>query len=138
MKKIIAVIAITLATGCAGMFQVPPAEMYGEAPDPFMAEMMIEDAVKNKLKDPDSAKFKNITGPYKAYGNIGAAYGGDIKFAGWVYYVDVNARNSFGGYSGHKKWIVGIQGGRTDAEPVDSEMAMYGSRFGTVNFTIIN
>ena len=46
-----------------------------------------ENAVKSKLKDPDSAKFENIT----VYKNVACG--------------TVNAKNSFGGYSGKTRFI---------------------------------
>lgn len=51
-------------------------------------------AVKQKLKDPDSAKFKNL----RPMGEGGG-------YCGWV-----NARNSYGGYAGFAVFYVNSKG----------------------------
>ena len=52
-----------------------------------------QDAVKKGLKDPDSAKFQNLR--LTDYGN------------GKVVCGEVNAKNSYGGYVGHKRFVAG-------------------------------
>ena len=72
-------------------------------------ESAIKDAVRENLKDPDSAKFGKITVVDTGKKN---GHGGSIRVA----CVTVNAKNSMGGYGGNKqatvgtmdeKWVVG-------------------------------
>ncbi len=56
----------------------------------------METAVKNKLKDPWSAQFRDV---------IKASLYDECR--GTLYFGEVNAKNSYGGYTGFKKfWIV--------------------------------
>jgi hypothetical protein len=49
-------------------------------------------AVTNSLKDPESAEFKNVYANYTdGYGVVACGY--------------VNAKNSFGGYTGYKAFV---------------------------------
>ena len=72
-------------------------------------ESAIKDVVRERLKDPDSAKFGKITVVDTGKTN---GHGGKIRVA----CVTVNAKNSMGGYGGNKqatvvtmdeKWEVG-------------------------------
>ncbi|MCT2529581.1 hypothetical protein N2382_01810 [SAR92 clade bacterium H921] len=62
------------------------------------------------LKDPESAKYRYGI-PYKAYANEGSAYGGKVSWSGWAVDVEVNAKNSFGGYTGFESERVLFQNG---------------------------
>jgi hypothetical protein len=57
----------------------------------------IEDAVRGRLKDPQSAIFGHM--------NAGRSASGLVFVCGWV-----NARNSFGGYVGSAPFMVAISG----------------------------
>jgi hypothetical protein len=46
------------------------------------------------MKDPDAAKFQNWRGPKKGYGFN--------KYFGYKVCVDVNGKNSYGGYVGYR------------------------------------
>ena len=67
------------------IFIIPATSFSREALD--SEKEYIEIAVKAKLKDPESSKFKNIK------------LSEDMSFCG-----DVNAKNGFGGYSGFSKF----------------------------------
>lgn len=67
-------------------------------------------AVLHVLKDPDSAKFRDVR--LKAY------------FDGAVVCGQVNAKNSYGGYAGFKSFVAGIKGATLRDES---------SRYATVN-----
>jgi hypothetical protein len=80
-----------------------PAEPVNERPpDPRIAG--IETAVKNRLKDPDSARFKwpfgFVFGQYKPDW-------GRRPPSGWVTCGTINARNGYGGYTGQYA-VVGV------------------------------
>jgi len=63
------------------------------------------------LKDPESARYRFGT-PKKAYVNEGLAYGGGVAWYGWLVDVAVNAKNSFGGYTGAKPYVALFKNGR--------------------------
>ncbi|AJJ69510.1 Uncharacterised protein [Yersinia pseudotuberculosis] len=65
---------------------------------------LVEDAIRNELKDPDSAKFSDITTPRKEVmvKNRNFVYG----YSSCVY---VNAKNSYGGYAGKQLYWVFIR-----------------------------
>lgn len=90
MKKLIGILAVAI------MATTSHAVM---ARDLSSAEkVIIENAVKQQLKDPDSAKF----------------YWQDYK-GGDIYCAHVNAKNSYGGFSGRALIIAGI---KTDSRGV--------------------
>ena len=85
------------------------SEAYDNSTDPQkIAWMRVGmDAVKEKLRDPDSAKFKNVFF-HRGRGNIPATCG------------YVNARNSFGGYTGFERFV---SAGAPERTVLESEMA---------------
>lgn len=100
--------AIFICAGCATSgpnagFQSPPQDAdFGVIPK-------VDDDVKAHfamiLKDPASAQFrKGHLG--KAYCNKGIAWGGNVVWYGYAANVYVNAKNSFGGYTGFKPYTV--------------------------------
>lgn len=82
-------------------------EFKNELPPDWQA--LVKKAISAKLKDPDSAQFKFEGKPVK--GNVGHG-------EKWMTTVEVNAKNSFGGYTGYKTWAIAIKNGEVDfAEP---------------------
>ena len=69
-----------------------------------------KDAVRAKLKDPESARFRNV------FFNRGED---DIPVACG----EVNAKNSFGGYQGHQHFI---SAGRPDLTFLETEVSDFG------------
>lgn len=80
-------------------FSLPPtpASYYAETTEDTSNDLswivVMEDKVRGRLKDPSSAKFSNS----RVYRAIGAP----------LVCGDVNAKNSYGGYSGDKGFIAG-------------------------------
>lgn len=74
----------------------------GTQPNNYQA--LVESAVREKLKDPDSAKFSNFTNPRKEVmvENHNFIYG-------YSTCVLVNAKNSYGGYTGNQLYWVFIR-----------------------------
>lgn len=92
------------ATGCATTFQRPsPTANFGSPP--VNPEAAVRDYFEKNLKDPESARYK-LSKPVKAYNNTGLAYGGGVVWTGYLVDVEVNAKNSFGGYVGYKPYMV--------------------------------
>lgn len=110
MKKYLAagmICCATLLSGCAGQNPPSPSEIssanYGTLPGDYKEQ--IKSYLSTRLKDPYSAKYDFIE-PYKGYSQDGqwSSTGGAINF-GWIIPVYVNAKNSFGGYTGSQKYV---------------------------------
>ncbi len=56
------------------------------------------------LKDPESARYR-FGEPQRAYVNNGLLRGGNVVWQGYVIYFFVNAKNSYGGYTGEQPWF---------------------------------
>ena len=78
-----------LKTASAGSFGPPPPENYRSIGEAFY---------KRKLKDPDSAKFEWVGSP--RHEAIQAGFGSPHAVPVWVTPLRINAKNSFGGYTG--------------------------------------
>lgn len=98
----------TLLGGCAGLAPLPPNPDFG--PPPVAYEESIKAHMETMLKDPESARYR-FGQPRKGYANRGMAYGGQVLFVGYVVPVQVNAKNSFGGYTGFKPYQALVYGG---------------------------
>jgi hypothetical protein len=98
MKKLLMLVLATFFISCAGNIQ-PKYTEKDFPPKPnienFKAEII--QATKNKLKDPDSAKFSHFREPKKAYSSTSLS---KLNMAGWSVVFYVNAKNSYGGYTG--------------------------------------
>ena len=70
-------------------------------------------AIKAHLKDPDSAKISVLPGPKKAVVYVESGVPGrSAQAPGYQVYARVDAKNSFGGYTGDKLWAVSMVQGR--------------------------
>lgn len=99
-----------LVTACASAFQRPePTAEYGRPPQNY--EDTIRAQFEQVLKDPESARYR-FGHPVKAYANEGLAYGGNVSWVGYLVDVQVNAKNSFGGYVGFKPYMMFFSGDR--------------------------
>lgn len=116
MKKIAvigAVLASLVLSGCAK--QLPPSQAqisaasYGELPKDYQEQ--IKNHFNATLKDPYSAQYKFLP-TFKGYSQDGpwSQSGGKVTF-GWVSPVLVNAKNSYGGYTGDQKYVFIFSGG---------------------------
>ncbi|MCK9455360.1 hypothetical protein [Sulfurimonas sp.] len=112
MKKLIVIftyiVVALLLSACAGAFQRPgPSVNYGNPPQGY--EEAIKVHFKQVLKDPESANYR-FGKPVKAYTNEGMVYGGKVSWVGYLVDVQVNAKNSFGGYVGFKPYMLLFDG----------------------------
>lgn len=116
MKKLLTAIVLMasamLVTGCAPK---PPSQVaistanYGSLPTDY--QQQITNHMSSVLKDPDSAKYK-FEPTYKGYsqdGSMSSTKGG-ISY-GYVAPVKVNAKNSYGGYTGDQLYVFIFSGG---------------------------
>ena len=70
---------------------------------PANYKSIIKSYLKQSLKDPDSAKvdWGQVSGPTPGYGNL---YVTDECNVGWTVCVPINAKNSYGAYTGSARW----------------------------------
>lgn len=112
MRRQFLIFSLTLLStaliGCTSNLARPGASAdYGKPPENY--EGIIKEHFEAQLKDPDSARYI-FSNPVKAYGNEGILYGGGIRWAGYLVKVEVNAKNSFGGYVGYEPYLVLFSG----------------------------
>lgn len=97
-------IVVFLALGAAALIALSskPSTSGGGAPSPSDYEVLAMQNVRNSLRDPSSADFRNlaITG----------------RIAPGVVCGEVNSKNGFGGYSGFRRFISGGPGLATQIE----------------------
>lgn len=93
----------SLLTGCAGAFEpLPTTTVFGKPPTDI--EGPIREHFNQVLKDPESVRFR-FSPPRHAHANWGILEGGKIRWVGYLVQVDVNAKNSFGGYVGFTPYM---------------------------------
>lgn len=95
---------ITVALqGCAGAFEpLPPNTSFGTPPADI--ETPVRAHFEQTLKDPESARFR-FGSPLKAHANWGILDGAKIRWVGYMVPIEVNAKNSYGGYTGYKQYM---------------------------------
>jgi hypothetical protein len=96
MRTLLIVFLLASLSGCATApsADVMAAADYGEYPQNYQA--IVKAYVSDSLKDPDSAQYTFLNFPMRGYWGFGGA-----KF-GYVTCVKINAKNSFGGYTGYR------------------------------------
>ncbi|CDH08116.1 exported hypothetical protein [Xenorhabdus bovienii str. oregonense] len=115
-KKIITILALVIVF--AGLFIFSGYKEGKTESEPQeltdISNSVVEKArvsVRNSLKDPDSAIFEYIY-PSSQYADIACGM--------------VNAKNSYGGYTGKKKFIVNIS---NDTVVIDSDSELFSSKW---------
>lgn len=96
-------LAITCAALAGCSFDRPGTDADFGAP-PQHYEAAIHAYFEGILKDPQSAQYR-IEPPVKAYSNRGRAFGGGVSWMGYQAGAEVNARGSFGNYTGFKPYL---------------------------------
>lgn len=81
-------------------------------PYPESYQQLAKAAIQQTLKDPDSAKFEFPGKPYKGFSYAHTDFKNETTVFCWTVAVKVNAKNSYGGYTGSKTWYVDIRDGR--------------------------
>ena len=104
MRILVGTLAVALLAGCASA--PTPQEIqsadYGASVYQSDAETAVRTYFNGRLKDPDSARY--------SFGNVqrgwavGDAFHGRKLDAGYLLEVSVNAKNSYGGYTGAKPY----------------------------------
>ncbi len=124
MIKFLMVIALSGALTACGMTssKVSPEILvstnYGTYPDNY--EELVKSYHGRKLKDPFCAQYQIAT-PVKGYTRKAPIAGGEPNNFGYMVLAHVNAKNSFGGYTGWKShWFFimnGVVAGEVVANP---------------------
>lgn len=114
MKSIPGLLAAVGLVGLAGCATGPTAEdinAYDYGPPPTKEQIIAaaEPAVRNLLRDPESAQFR-----WGGYPVLRSYYRKILQGAvfGYVTCGEVNARNGFGGYTGYDPFVVVWDKGR--------------------------
>lgn len=76
-----------------------PLNTHDYGPAPIIDEAEVKLSVGQSLKDEESARYK-LGEPQKAYCNSGLLSGGKVIWTGWALQFQVNAKNSYGAYTG--------------------------------------
>jgi len=116
MKKIILALALStsalMITGCApkapSQVAISTAH-YEKLPDDYQEQ--IKAYFNRVLKDPESARY-TFEPPFKAYsqdGSLSSTKGG-VSY-GYAVGVQVNAKNSYGGYTGNQLYVIMFSNG---------------------------
>jgi len=116
MKRLLVFVFVCFLTACS---VTPPSKIemdaadYGQLPNDY--QQQIKDWWSNRLKDPYSSKFTFST-PEKAWFKDGilAESGGAIRY-GWIIPITLNAKNSYGAYTGIESHTMFYSHGKIDS-----------------------
>lgn len=104
-------VVLTIAGCASGPTQQDIASAdYGSAIQQDEAESQIKSYFNRSLKDPESARY-GFSEVEKGH-IIGNAFQGSPLYVGYTVYAKVNAKNSYGGYTGDKGYLFLFQNGR--------------------------
>jgi hypothetical protein len=111
MKSVVAafILAAVSLSACAPI-QGDASDML-PGPKPLNAEAQVKTAIKALLKDPYTARFESVEPP--SVFTCGGVF--SHQWRTWMAQATVNARNSFGGYTGAETYYVFFKDGRVDA-----------------------
>jgi hypothetical protein len=101
---------VFLLTGCLAS---SPTKIQVESADygakPVFSTEVIKAVIKMQLKDPDSAKIQGIT-PFKREWYLNPEnFNTQFAYA-WMSCASVNAKNSYGAYTGYKSYVFFFRG----------------------------
>lgn len=86
-----------------------PAEGVDYGIPPQIDPTKLKEFIGSGLKDAESARYK-FGEPLMTYCNHGLLGGGKLVWTGWSLPLQVNAKNSYGAYTGYKSYIVRYDG----------------------------
>lgn len=114
MKRYLSIFGIiSIVSGCAtGPTKEELANAdFGKNLNEKECQVIAQDFISKKLKDPDSAKFAFANKCEKGFTSSVPILGLPIAY-GWMQKGEVNAKNSFGGYTGFSKFMVLMKDGK--------------------------
>lgn len=119
MKKI-AMIGIVMVLGLVGCATAPTqtelvnycSDKVGSRPDNY--EEIVKEYFSTILKDPYSAvyRFGDVAPGWGKNSSLHGALTDSNIHCGWMVFVGVNAKNSYGGYAGEKMYRLLLENGR--------------------------
>lgn len=111
IRRFTMISALAVLAGCASgpTPQDIAAADYGTPIPQEQAEQRVKQYFSGTLKDPASAQYQ-FSQAQKGY-IIGSAVEGKPLYAGYIISVNVNAKNSFGGYTGYQGYQFLFQNG---------------------------
>ncbi|MEB7926113.1 hypothetical protein NGJ69_20780 [Atlantibacter hermannii] len=117
MKKILALVLLGVSlTGCVQPMTKSEVNAAVYEPLPSNYKEQIQMLMESRLKDPDTAKFKFFE-PKKGYTE-------STRHFAYVVPVGINAKNSYGGYTGYKAYYFSYYQGTfkdvTDGVKIDA------------------
>lgn len=102
--------ALFFILGCATEPEKAPSEIdYDDVPASY--EAAIQNYFNETLKDPLSIQYREVTKPEKGYIRAPLITGGK-KTYGWLVRATINAKNSYGGYTGFQTYSFIFRGER--------------------------
>ncbi len=98
MRKLFLIAAVVILSGCLSNPTIVESTNadYGPQPSKELYESKIIAFQEGRLKDPESAKYQ-FSPPKKGW----CKFNGKVNF-GWIIDYKLNAKNSYGGYTGAK------------------------------------
>jgi hypothetical protein len=105
---VVALFAAIIAAGCGGLPRTPQGKEATPAdvgPFPTNHQALFAAYLTSTLKDPYSAQVQHLAGP--AQWVKPSSWGSSVSTYGWGACYAVNAKNSFGGYTG-ARWYVAV------------------------------
>ena len=106
MPRLVLVVLALAATACVS-YQAPMSAEYGPPPTKAIRQPILEH-FGDLLKDPAAAKYR-FGVPRKTYAHKSGVAA--VAFQGWGIPVEVNARNTFGGYGGFEMFYALVRDG---------------------------
>lgn len=104
MKRIGLALPTLILAACTSIMPRPRPAEEAFGPPPTNAEAKAREFMERTLKDPESGRYRfgKLTRAYGAYG----VWNATTPWSGYLLPVEVNAKNSFGGYVGFKPYVV--------------------------------
>lgn len=109
IRLLISLVLLIPLTACGSFKPLPTTHTWEAPPSLETAKTTMPVYFRSILKDPSSATY-DYGSPFKGHINEGLIYGGDVSWVGWVYPVRINAKNSYGGYTGATEYYVMYRG----------------------------
>lgn len=103
-KRGIAAVAAVLLAGTAAAKEPDVSNLdFGTSPQEPIA--IAKQLMAYQLKDPESAQYRWVA-TYLGYCKQGWAKGKGLDWYGWAATIEVNAKNSYGGYTGFEPYTI--------------------------------
>ncbi len=114
MKNLFGLLLLAVCCSCSTVPSAEDVKDQDHGPVPVAYESKVKDALELSLKDPRSAEFKFLA-PYKSFLHrqgilVDKSQRGTVY--GWSVPVLVNAKNSYGGFTGFERYTFVFRDGQ--------------------------